>query len=261
MSHHVKRTVLGIAFLVIAALVILSICKVGIFAGLFTGLNWFQILVAAFCVVMFICGVAEFGIIRIFASLGILYAIFQDRLALTDIPTSGIIAAVILISIGLKLLLPKSWQSKWSYCSSHDGESSYIKDGMRYKSYEDFQNGVNGQPINCVSEDGNDVEVNFGSTAKYYNVDNFRRADLESNFGSIKAFFDKAQMAEDYAEIFVECNFGSVELFIPKEWSVSIRKESFAGSVEEKGHQEPDGIHTVRINGEVNFGSLLIHHV
>ena len=84
---------------------------------------------------------------------------------------------------------------------------------------------------------------------------------FECNFGAMKIYFTNTIMQGEQATIHVENNFGGTELYIPKNWIVVNQIHSAFGGVDEKGCHQPDGVHTLYIEGECNFGGIDIIYI
>ena len=58
-----------------------------------------------------------------------------------------------------------------------------------------------------------------------------------------------------------ENNFAGTEIYVPKNWHVVNQIHSAFGGVDEKGVSQPDGIHTLYLTGECNFGGIDIIYI
>lgn len=145
-----------------------------------------------------------------------------------------------LLGIGFSLIFPRK------------GKQYYVK---RYH-HPDGERIINEQDgSNCK------CSVSFGSSIKYINSDAFERADLENNFGSLKVYFDNAIMKGTEAHVYIENNFGGVELYVPKTWAVNCKISNAFAGVDEKGHAQPDGVHTLYLHGDNSFAGVTVIYV
>ena len=177
------------------------------------------------------------GILFTLAFLGIVYARELGILRLTPWP---ILAAALLGTIGLNMIFHKKREAK--------DPGFYWKDASKVIDMEE-----EGQ-VQCT--------VRFGETTKYIDSPVFRRADLESSFGSLGVYFDQAVPVNGNAQAVVNVSSGSMELYVPGSWKVVIDVDALFGGVDENGRYEPvDGGNTLFISGNVRFGGLEVHHI
>lgn len=106
------------------------------------------------------------------------------------------------------------------------------------------------------------VGVNFGETVKYVSSDDFKRATLSCNFGSIKAYFDKAKIKGEKAVIEVNGSFSNIELHIPRGWDVANHVSCSLAEAKEKSRPEvTKDSPKVEIVGSMNLGELEIIYI
>jgi len=110
-----------------------------------------------------------------------------------------------------------------------------------------------GEQIRC--------ENTFGSAIRYIHSDNFCKARLENNFGSMTIYFDNAVIQGGTATVKVDNNFGETVLYIPKEWKVHNELEHVFGSVNEHGKCVGTSSAELCLKGETNFGNIEIYYV
>ncbi len=107
----------------------------------------------------------------------------------------------------------------------------------------------------------NRTDATFGAAVKYFD-DVFETANLECNFGSVKAYFENANLKGGKGLVNIECNFGGIELYVPKTWRVVDNTHAAFGASEEKGRAQTTAKSPVlTLKGEVNFGGLSIIYV
>ena len=110
-----------------------------------------------------------------------------------------------------------------------------------------------GEEIRC--------ENSFGSAIRYINSDNFRRAAIENNFGSLSVYFDNAIVQEGSANVSVENNFGETNLYIPKEWKIQNNLDRSFGAIRETGSSIGTSSTVLYLNGSANFGEIHLHYI
>ena len=87
------------------------------------------------------------------------------------------------------------------------------------------------------------------------------KGHFENNFGAMSVYFDNAIIQTGNASVYVESNFGEVQLFIPKEWRILNCLDHSFGNVVEVGICEESSNCTLTLNGEANFGKIVIHYI
>ena len=160
----------------------------------------------------------------IFMSIALLAIVYAEPLQIQAITPWPVLGAGLLLGIGFSLIFPKK------------GKQYYVK---RYH-HPDGERIINEQDgSNCK------CSVSFGSSIKYINSDAFERADLEGT----------------EAHVYIENNFGGVELYVPKTWAVNCKISNVFAGVDEKGHAQPDGVHTLYLHGDNSFAGVTVIYV
>ncbi len=243
--------VYGVIMIVIAALLIMKGINPNFLGNVFGQLGIWEIVWTVILCLILINSIVERHLFAIIGSLAFLLFIYEGKYGIPNIPAWAIFVPAALIYVGIEAMIPKRWHF---YRSDNNGHRTF-KAEYGSKSREDCEEA---EVIEC---DGSNIDVTFGSTVKYFEDDEFTNSDLEVNFGSIKAYYNKVTMKGNTAYINAEENFGNIEIFIPKTWKAEVHREQAFGRVVEQGTVEWDGEHTVFINAEANFGEIVIHHV
>lgn len=222
-------------YLILGAVFILA-AKLGFMQGVgIWSLVWTLVFAAAL-----IKSLIRLNFFGIFMSIALLAIVYAEPLQIQAITPWPVLGAGLLLGIGFSLIFPKK------------GKQYYVK---RYH-HPDGERIINEQDgSNCK------CSVNFGSSIKYINSDAFERADLENNFGSLKVYFDNAIMKGTEAHVYIENNFGGVELYVPKTWAVNCKISNVFAGVDEKGHAQPDGVHTLYLHGDNSFAGVTVIYV
>lgn len=229
----------GIFFIMMAIIVVAS--KIGILPDV----GVFSLLATVFLVWMAADGVRHRNFYEMLFAVAFLCIIYDGPLGIEALTPWTVLAAALLLSIGLSLLFGGKKERK------HGIEFEWDSDGVRGIGSSSEQ--CSGEQIRC--------ENTFGSAIRYIHSDNFCKARLENNFGRMKIYFDNAIIQEELAEVKIENNFGSVMLFIPKEWKVQKELDHCFGSINEYGMCLGTGSAALRLHGETNFGTIEIHYV
>lgn len=226
----------GVAFILAAAFILLSNI------GFFSEINMTRLLLSLlllYCIAKNVRCLNFYGILIPAALICILY---DDLLHITMITPFPLLAASVFASIGLTFLFPghPPFPSDYSFDPNDRGSE---------------KDRCGDSEVSC--------SVSFAGTSKYIETNDFRRAYLKCMFGSLKAFFDHARIAENSAEIYVENSFGETALFLPKEWNVTVDIVTTFGDVEEihKAVVTYTDAPSVTVRGRVNFGDCKIYYI
>lgn len=226
----------GLIFIFAAVFVLLSNF------GYFENLNITRILISLILVYFMIKNMPQrnfFGILIPAACICIMY---DEELHLTALTPFPILAAAILGSFGLSFIFPKQ---------------PYIEGNAHFKGDSFFGN----KTVDHLNESDVNCNVCFGETTKYIDTPNFRRAYLKCSFGSLKVFFDHAQIEGDSAEIYVDNSFGETEIYLPKDWNVNMLATATFGDIKEIHKTAQAGAPYVTIRGTVSFGDCKIYYI
>lgn len=227
----------GIFFIMMAMIVVVS--KLGILPDV----GVFALLATVFLVWMTVDGVRHGNFYEIIFAVAFLCIIYDKPLGIEALTPWTVLAAALLLSIGLSLLFGGRRKKK------HGTRFEWDSDGSRGSGGEQ----CSGEQIRC--------ENTFGSAIRYIHSDNFREAYLENNFGSVTVYFDNAIIQGGTASVRVENNFGETILYLPKEWRVHNELEHVFGSVNEHGKCVGTSSAQLCLKGETNFGSIEIYYV
>lgn len=110
------------------------------------------------------------------------------------------------------------------------------------------------------SEDESNVvqKTSFGATTKYINSENFKQADFDCNVGAMEIYFDKANVKEGKAIVRINAYCSGINLYVPKKWNVENHLEVFLSGVEQKNGNEPDGLTTLVLIGNIKLSGVEI---
>lgn len=224
----------GIVFILAAVFVLL-----GNF-GLFHNINLTRILFTVLLICFMVKNIPSRNFYGILIPAAIICIMYDDLLHIRMLTPFPVLAAAIFGSIGLSFLFPNQPPFKpdiefdpQSGSHAHSGESD----------------------VHC--------SISFAGTAKYFETDDFRRAYLKCSFGSLKAYFDHADIQGNSAEIYVENAFGETTLFLPKEWNVTVTATTSFGDISEI-HKLPVPMADaplVSVRGNIRFGDCKIFYV
>lgn len=230
----------GIFFVLGAVLLIVSQL------GMMEGIGFFTVMGTLFFVAILLKSLVALEFTGIFFSAAFLVIIYDEQLALEAITPWPVLGAALLLSIGCHMLFRRHRCFAYKYEYEHDGSG---KEGE----YDEVIDEKDGETIH--------FGTSFGSTIKYVNTDDFKRADLHCSFGALAVYFDNAMMQQEKAVINLDVSFAGVELYIPKTWTVVNKVTTSLGAIEEKNRSTPDGLHTVILNGKTSFSGVEITYI
>ena len=240
-SLHLKNLFFGFFLICIAAVMLLD--KLDLLGGI----TWFTGVVAIICGYFLLRGIIKVEFFNIALSIAVLIILFDEPLHLEAITPWPVLGAAVLVGIGLSMIFKK----KHHINVTVNGET------FNKEIHKDmFSDTVIDQ------DDSEEIryETVFSSSIKYVNSENFKKANLECNFGSMQVFFDNAHIQGDHATVIAECNFGKMELIFPKEWNVIVDMDApFAGVSEQKKNYAANGP-TVHLRGDSAFGKVEIRY-
>ncbi len=166
----------GIFFILAAVYVVIS--KFGILPDI----GVFSIILTVFFLWLFVEGIRNVNFWEILFSIAFICIIYDEPLGITALTPWTVLGAAFLGSIGLSLIFGGK-KRKWKTVTGNVGTSSSEQ--------------YTGEEIRC--------ENSFGSAIRYINSDNFRRAAIENNFGSLSVYFRHCvSVQEGSAKVSVE---------------------------------------------------------
>lgn len=225
----------GLIFILAAAFVLLNNFDY------FADINLTKILITillVYCMLKNIRPRNFFGILLPAAFICIMYDDWLGIEAITPVP---ILIAAVFASIGLGFIFPNKAHFDKHMAFEYEGQPTvdHLKES----------------DINCC--------VSFAGTTKYIDTPDLQRAYLKCSFGSLKVYFDHAQILGNSAEIYVENAFGETVLYLPKEWNVNVTATTSFGDIEEvhKMSVPSETMPHVIVRGNISFGDCKIYYI
>lgn len=228
-----KNIFWGLIFIVASIFLIVS--KLGYLPGV----SAVSLVLTILLIAVIIDSIVRVSFMGILFPIAFICIIYNKELGLTEITPWTVLIAATLGSAGLSIIFKK--KNKYLNLKKHD-----------YKKYEKFEENIEGS-IN--------TDVSFSSTIKYINTNEFVRANLSCSFGSMKVYFDNAQMKGDEAIINLEASFSGVEIYIPKEWSLQNEASVAFGGIEEKNKGILETTKRLILIGDVSFSGVEIIYI
>lgn len=247
LSRNNGKILWGLLFILAAAYMIIS--RIWILPEI----SVFTIILSVFLVWIIIKGLKKVNFWQILFPIAFLCILYDKPLGITDLTPWTVLGAALLGSIGLSMIFKPNRKPHF--------EIEYDSDKKPHFEFEYDSNGGSGVSSEQGTGENIHFENNFGESIKYINSDNFMRGHFENNFGSMSVYFDNAIIQGETALAEVECNFGEIQLFIPKEWRVMNNLERNLGNIEERGRCEGTSNSKLVLNGEANFGNIVVHYI
>jgi Predicted membrane protein (DUF2154). len=209
--------------------------------GVFPYVNMLNLIITIILVPIIIKSLFKghfFGIFFPVAALGIMYA---KELNITDLVPWPILITALFLSIGFTMIFHKNGSK--GNCGTHCN-------------YENFDEIIDIEDDSIVN-----VNVNFGSSIKYVNSNNFKKGSFNCTFGGLKVYFDNTTLDKDGATININASFSGIELYVPKNWQVVFSANTNLAGIEEKNRSNPDGINILTITGDINLAGVEIIYI
>lgn len=209
--------------------------------GYLTDISILSVFLTILFLWMFIKGLATLNFGEILFSVALMACVYAKPLGITELTPWTVLGAALLGTIGLNLLFPK--KHKW-HVHSHPQKDEEV--------------------IDIPDEEVIHFSNSFGGTIKYINSDNFKKANLETSFGEMKAYFDNAVIQQGTAQVNIKASFGAMILYIPKTWKIVDNTSVSFGALEIKNPttcEYQEGNPVLYITGEVAFGGAEIYYV
>lgn len=250
-----KKVFWGVYFLLAAVFIL--VWKLGVIpTGSGFGFSFWGILFTILLVALTVKGIFDKSFGEILFSLAFLAWIHDDALGITAITPWYILGAALFATIGLNLIFHnnKKWNTDhhvmWDdHAKSHKNPNAHYASDMKEASEQ-----VDGEKVWFKN--------NCGSTIKYVKSQNFKYAELNNTFGSMKVYLDSVQIQDGVIpEICVDSSFGEVQIYVPRTWALQNQCQASFGSVEEKNSPQTTGAPVVRLTGKVSFGEVAIFYV
>jgi predicted membrane protein len=234
-----KKLFWGLFFIVAGAFVIIDQL------GGYTGIGLFSLICTIFLIPIFISSLFKLNFPGVLFSAAFLCIIYKEPLGIEKISNISILLTALLGSIGLSILFHKH---------HHIYTSCYIG-GHNHRER------VSEVVVNSPDEEEVNFNVNFGSSIKYVNSEDFKVANLRSSFGSMQVYFDNAKIKGDTATINIDASFSGVELYFPKEWKIVNKIDCTLGGVDIKNESRVETTKTVTLTGKVSLGAIEIIYI
>lgn len=211
--------------------------------GYFAEINIVTIVITCVLIGIIIDSIIHLSFPGILFSIALICIIYAEQWNITNLTPWPVLTAALLGSIGLSMIFKNHvHKGSCNYKNKWDGEE-----------FSEIINEADGSVVNCV--------VSFGSTMKYINTDNFKRANIKCSFGGMKVYFDNAIISSENAEIYLDISFSGVELYIPKNWNVIFESNTTFGAIEEKNRKIESTYPIVKIRGNVSFSGVEIIYI
>jgi hypothetical protein len=230
-----KNLFWGMFFLTAAAIIVLGQL------GYLTNVNIWSLVITILLIPVIIKSSLHLNFWGILFPFAIIAIIFSEQLGLENLTPWTLLAAALFGSIGLSIIFSKHYEKHCHFSS------------IKNENFEEI--------INCPDEDIVNLSVSFGSSIKYVNSENFKKANLRCSFGALAVYFDNAKIDGDKAEIHLDVSFSGVEIYMPKNWKVVNNVNVSLGGIEEKNPRIDSNSPTVILTGNVSLAGVEIIYI
>lgn len=237
MKERGEKIFWGLFFILGAVFILVG--RLGYLEGVSVVTLVFAVLLAA-CFVKSLVHLEYTGMLFSLAFLAIL---FDEELQITALTPGPVLLAALFGSIGLNILFHNKHRHYHAY---------HKRDPFDRADCET----VNVEDDSCIS-----YGTTFGSSIKYINSDDFRRADLSCNFGAMRVYFDNAMIQNGNAVVNLRVSFSGVGLYVPKEWQIVDHTSASFGAVNEKNRAKTTGTPVLTLTGSISFGGVEIIYI
>lgn len=171
-------------------------------------------------------------------SLAIVCCINDELLRIEEITPWTLMAAAVLIGIGLDMIFRKKNDV---YCTNtkYGGTTGHV------------ESGADGEYVR--------VENSFGEVSKYVNSNCFREAKIDNSFGTCNVFFNNAILASNFATIRADNSFGSANIYLPSTWRVNVSQDTALGSIKFNGRgSDSQDAPCIDLKLDCSFGEICV---
>ena len=187
-----------------------------------------------------VTSVAKFEWILFFIPLAVIAYLWRIQLGFADLNIGLLLGAAVLLGIGLSIIVHKRNHFK----------------------HVDVKHDEWGKTEETLNENESvSVDASLGEHIKYIHAGNLKKAQIKSNFASVKVYFDQCQVSSEGLQIIVNSNFSETVLNVPKGWTFDNQVNCFAGAVTNVSDKTADGGIHVLLTGSVNFAELKVNYI
>lgn len=162
--------------------------------------------------------------------------------ALTGISFFNFLFAIILIVIGVRLIVGRSWDGVWDWHWHDHGEDHDFHHGHHHAT---------------VSDDDwiNEVLV-FSPLNKSFTSQNLKGGKVTMVFSGGEVDLSRAKTSATEIDLELSSVFSDLKVTVPAGWKVRSAAAAFAGNVDTYRAQGGDGPVTLTIRGQAVFGNI-----
>jgi len=174
-------------------------------------LSLFTLFLTLVLAAFLIKGIRYLDVFSIVMPLAILATIYAKPLGLTALTPWTLIWAGLLLSFGLSLLFPNSWQRQWRHWSHY---RAYGHPHHHRHHFDDASDTA------TIDADDVNIDVTMNSSIRYLHSTDLTQANINVSMGGVKVYFDDVKLHDNVATVRLDVSLGSAELYLPKNWQV-----------------------------------------
>jgi len=175
--------------------------------------------------------------------------IWRVQIGYTELNITLLLAAAVLLGIGLSIIFHKKTHHDFSFSNTGD-----------WKKSNSFSDSKSTQEVLTDNELVN-LEANFSKQIKYIHAGNLKQANISSNFAEMSVYFDQCKVHEEGLKINISGNFTEIALHVPRDWRIENHVSIFAATIKGLNEHTSNGTANVSLQGSVNFGELKIIYI
>ena len=204
------------------ALIAFAICLLLSRSSYFTDVPMIRVGVTLIMVVFFIDQLLDRSFFGMSIPLGVITCLYRGELGLGDIHYGIIMAAFVLIGMGLSTIFGK----KPIINVIKDGHSKTVDTAGNAEYWE---------------EDGNfDLDNSLGARTQYVNIQNMRHGKIDNALGAMTVYFNGSTVDAEGATLEIDNGMGSLSIYFPKEFRVLFNCDNGMGRVNMHGEGSQD---------------------
>lgn len=137
-----------------------------------------------------------------------------------------------------------------------------LKKPKKNRFYINHRGGNTKKTESKLREDGEhfDSSLSFGENTHMVTLPRLSSGSAQVSFGELIVDLTECEEIADDCQLDVRCSFGELRLRLPKHCRGVVNPGTAFGSVEYKGHPDPDASATIHIDGSVSFGNMVIEY-
>lgn len=175
------------------------------------------------------------------AVLGLHYLLYKMG-AVSYEPSWSIIWPTFIVLFGVNIVIDKLWPKKRDY-------RRYYGDG-EHKTVSEYNESSGFVRLECA----------FAEDRRKVTADVLCGGDVDTSFGKAVLDLTGVKRVSAGAKLEADVSFGTFELVLPKHIRIQLESDKAFGAINVHGEAAADAVETLRVDGDVSFGSMEIRY-